>query len=250
MKVNNQSFGKRVKCASIHSTQPIMVVGLNSGGIQFWDTSKNVMQHEYNCGPNIIRSVDMHSERSIFASASDHEVKVWDYMKHLCLFTLQGHRGNVRSVHFHSSFPWILSASDDRTLRIWNHETTECLQIVKGHTHYVMSAFFHPTENVIVSASLDKTVRVWDFQFLTKTLLERNSNSEESKEQSSAMRLSASSREPTNFQTSGTVLKHILRGHEKGVHFASFHPTLPIVVSGSDDKHVRIWNLSNTTASF
>lgn len=33
-----------------------------------------------------------------------------------------------------------------------------------------------------------------------------------------------------------------LEGHSQNVNFASFHPELPIIMSGSEDGTVRIWN--------
>lgn len=33
-----------------------------------------------------------------------------------------------------------------------------------------------------------------------------------------------------------------LEGHSQNVNFASFHPELPIIISGSEDGTVRIWN--------
>lgn len=39
-------------------------------------------------------------------------------------------------------------------------------------------------------------------------------------------------------------VKHILEGHEKGVNWVTFHPTLKIVASGADDKSIKLWRLS------
>lgn len=44
------------------------------------------------------------------------------------------------------------------------------------------------------------------------------------------------------------VVKFILEGHTRGVNWASFHPTLPLIVSGSDDRQVKLWRMSATKA--
>ena len=31
-------------------------------------------------------------------------------------------------------------------------------------------------------------------------------------------------------------MKYVLEGHDRGVNWASFHPTLPLVISGADDR--------------
>ena len=45
----------------------------------------------------------------------------------------------------------------------------------------------------------------------------------------------------------GTV-KYVLEGHERGVNWASFHPELPLIVSGSDDRMIKIWRTNETKA--
>lgn len=42
------------------------------------------------------------------------------------------------------------------------------------------------------------------------------------------------------------VVKFKIDGHERGVNWAMFHPKLPLIASGSDDKTIRIWKLSET----
>ena len=39
-------------------------------------------------------------------------------------------------------------------------------------------------------------------------------------------------------------VKHILEGHEKGVNWVSFHPTMKILASAADDKTIKLWRLS------
>lgn len=97
-----------------------------------------------------------------------HQPQVWNYKLRRCLFTLLGHLDYIRTVQFHSEYPWIVSASDDQTIRTWNWQSRTCISVLTGHNHYVMCAMFHPKEDLIVSASLDQTVRVWDIGGLRK----------------------------------------------------------------------------------
>ena len=43
-------------------------------------------------------------------------------------------------------------------------------------------------------------------------------------------------------------MKHVLEGHDRGVNFATFHPTLPLIVSAADDQQIKIWRMSETKA--
>lgn len=52
--------------------------------------------------------------------------QVWNYKLRRCLFTLLGHLDYIRTVAFHSEYPWIVSASDDQTIRTWNWQVCGC----------------------------------------------------------------------------------------------------------------------------
>jgi coatomer protein complex subunit alpha (xenin) len=47
--------------------------------------------------------------------------------------------------------------------------------------------------------------------------------------------------QPELFGTSDCVVKFVLEGHDRGVNWASFHPTLPLIATCADDKQVKIW---------
>merc|ERR1712087_896578 len=39
-----------------------------------------------------------------------------------------------------------------------------------------------------------------------------------------------------------------LEGHSRGVNWASFHPTMSLVVSGADDREIKVWRMSGSRA--
>ena len=46
------------------------------------------------------------------------------------------------------------------------------------------------------------------------------------------------------FGTSDAIVKHVLEGHDRGVNWAAFHPTLPLIVSGADDRQIKLWRMN------
>jgi WD40 repeat protein len=40
------------------------------------------------------------------------------------------------------------------------------------------------------------------------------------------------------------IVKYVLEGHDRGVNWAAFHPTLPLIVSGADDRQVKMWRMN------
>ena len=173
-------------------------------------------------------------------AGDDYKIKVWNYKLRRCLFTLLGHLDYIRTVQFHQEYPWIVSASDDQTIRIWNWQSRNCVSVLTGHNHYVMSAMFHPKEDLVVSASLDQTVRVWDIGGLRKKSVAPGDDSH-------GMRGSHNVNNDL-FGGGDAVVKYVLEGHDRGVNWASFHPSLPLIVSGADDRQVKLWRMNDTKA--
>ena len=164
------------------------------------------------------------------------------YKTRRCLFTLHGHLDYVRTVYFHHEHPWILSASDDQTIRIWNWQSRQCIAILTGHNHFIMSAQFHPKEDYVVSASMDQTVRVWDISGLRK----KNTTAQSLTFEEQIQR--ANSGQADLFGNTDAVVKYVLEGHDRGVNWATFHPTLPLIVSCGDDRQIKLWRMSETKA--
>ncbi|KAF9236643.1 coatomer WD associated region-domain-containing protein [Melanogaster broomeanus] len=227
-----ESKSNRVKGLAFHPTQPLLAAALHNGSVQLWNYRMGVLVDRFEEHEGPVRGVDIHPSRALLVTGGDdYKIKVWDLRPQTrrCLFTLHGHLDYVRTVQFHHEMPWILSASDDQTIRIWNSTSRNCIAILTGHSHYVMSAQFHPKEDLIVSTSMDQTVRVWDISGLRKNT--PNSG-------------------PNNFETFDTfsTVKYVLEGHDRGVNFAAFHPTLPLIVSAADDRTIKIWRMSETKA--
>jgi coatomer subunit alpha len=108
------------------------------------------------------------------------------------------------------------------------------MSILTGHNHYVMSAFFHPTEDLIVTSSLDQSVRVWDSSGLKQKTIDDYTKVAQINQDL--------------FGSNDVMVKFILEGHERGVNWAYFHPTLQLIVSAADDKVVKLWRYNDTRA--
>jgi coatomer protein complex subunit alpha (xenin) len=111
-----------------------------------------------------------------------------------------------------------------------------------GHNHYTMCAQFHPKDDLVVSASLDQSVRVWDISGLRKKHSAPTSMTFE--DQMSR----GNQNQADMFGNTDAVVKFVLEGHDRGVNWVAFHPTLPLIVSAGDDRLVKLWRMSETKA--
>jgi coatomer protein complex subunit alpha (xenin) len=50
------------------------------------------------------------------------------------------------------------------------------------------------------------------------------------------------------FGNTDAVVKFVLEGHDRGVNWVAFHPTMPLIVSAGDDRLFKLWRMSETKA--
>lgn len=240
-----ESKSSRAKGVAFHPKRPWVLVALHSSTIQLWDYRMGTLIDRFEDHDGPVRCVGFHPTQPLFVSGSDdYLIKVWSLNTRKCIFTLNGHLDYIRTVLFHHDLPWILSCSDDQTIRIWNWQNRQEIACLTGHNHYVMSAQFHPLEDLIVSASLDQTVRVWDIAGLRKKHSAPTSQMRLFEDQLQRKQLP----QQDIFGNVNAIVKYVLEGHDKGVNWAAFHPTLPLIVSAGDDRLVKLWRMSDTKA--
>ncbi|KAE8153991.1 coatomer WD associated region-domain-containing protein [Aspergillus avenaceus] len=238
-----ESKSSRAKGIAFHPKRPWILVSLHSSTIQLWDYRMGTLIDRFEEHDGPVRGIDFHPTQPLFVSGGDdYKIKVWNYQTRRCLFTLNGHLDYVRTVFFHPELPWILSASDDQTIRIWNWQNRSLICTMTGHNHYVMCARFHPTDDLIASASLDQSVRIWDISGLRKKHSAPTSMSFEDQ------MARANPSQADMFGNTDAVVKFVLEGHDRGVNWVSFHPTLPLIVSAGDDRLIKLWRMSETKA--
>ncbi|KAG0232011.1 hypothetical protein BGW42_008522 [Actinomortierella wolfii] len=237
-----ESKSNRVKGIAFHPKRPWILAALHNGSIQLWDYRMGTLLERFDEHDGPVRGISFHPSQPLFVSAGDdYKIKVWNYKTRRCQFTLTGHLDYVRTVYFHHEYPWIVSCSDDQTIRIWNWQSRNCIAILTGHNHYVMSAQFHPKEDLIVSASLDQTVRVWDISGLRKKNAAPGTVAYDE-------HVHRASQQADLFGSTDAIVKYVLEGHDRSVNWATFHPTLPLIVSAGDDRQVKLWRMNETKA--
>lgn len=211
----------RVKSLTFHPSKPIVVSGHHSGVIKAWDYQMGVCVHDFLEHDGSVRAVLFHPRGDFFVSGGDDKViRIWNYTERRVTNRLRGHDDFVRSLDFHPTKPWILSASDDQTIMVWNMLTGKLLATARGHCHYVMAARFLG-ESLIVSGSLDQSIRIWDCRGLA-----------EGGKKSALL--------------PDVVIKQIVDGHDRGVNAIAAGEG--VFVSGGDDRDVKLWEWTETSA--
>ncbi|XP_071451309.1 U5 small nuclear ribonucleoprotein 40 kDa protein [Hetaerina americana] len=122
------------------------------------------------------------------------------------IMLLEGHQGEIYTAEFHPEGQYLASSGFDRQIYIWNtYGECENVSAMSGHTGAITELHFSTDGSSIYTASTDKMLGIWDIE-------------------------------------AGVRVKK-LKGHTSFVN--SCHPTrrgVPLVVSGSDDCSVRVWD--------
>ena len=166
------------------------------------------------------------------------------------LAAFEAHSDYVRCIAVHPSQPFILTSSDDMTIKLWNWDKAwSCQQVFEGHTHYVMQIVINPKDNnTFASASLDRTVKVWQLGSTSPNFTleghEKGVNAVDYYHGGDKPYLisGADDRLVKIWDYQNKTCVQTLEGHAQNIASVTFHPELPIILTGSEDGTVRVWH--------
>ena len=211
--------------------------------------------------------------------SSDLTIKLWDPSdEYKNIRTLPGHDHSVSAVRFipsgaagaPSTGNLLVSASRDKSLRIWDVSTGYCVKTIRGHADWVRDVCPSPDGRYILSAGNDQTARLWDISLANPesrlTLVGHEHTIEcctlappstyqylaplaglkkPPPASSGAEFMATGSRDKSIriWDARGNCIK-VLHGHDNWVRALVFHPGGKYLLSVSDDKTLRCWDLT------
>ncbi|KAL2891715.1 Nuclear distribution protein PAC1-2 [Ceratocystis lukuohia] len=242
--------------------------------IKIWDWEFGELERTIKAHTQGVRDVDFGGPRGnvLLASCStDLTIKLWDPSDdYKNTRTLKGHDHSISTVRFIPGGNLLVSASGDQTLRIWDTSTGYCLKTLQGHAGWVRDVCPAIDGRFLLSTGNDRTVRLWDVSTpnpkntLTLTghenVISCCALAPPSSYQYLATWAGLKSPPPATgtaeFMASGSRDKTIklwdsrgtclgtLVGHDNWISAIVFHPGGKYLLSVSDDKTLRCWDLS------
>jgi WD40 repeat protein len=151
------------------------------------------------------------------------------------LTTIEGEAW-ISAVTFSPDGKTIASANSDATVKIWNLEG-ELKQTFRGHQDEVIDINFSPDGKILASSSMDKTVKLWRLDKSSPPILPGSSVSF-----SPDGKLLATADDKTLklWDEQGKLLQS-LTGHDESILGVSFSPDSQYIASASADNTVNIW---------
>jgi len=274
-----QSHRSPVTCVAFHPVFSSLASGSEDYTIKIWDWELGELERTVKGHTKAVLDVDFGGPRggTLLAScSSDLTIKLWDPSdEYKNIRTLPGHDHSVSAVRFvpsgaagsPSSGNLLVSASRDQTLRIWDVSTGYCVKTIRGHADWVRDVSPSFDGRWLVSTGNDRTARIWDASsgeqkatmlghehyieccvFAPPASYQNLATLAGLKKppppSSSSEFLATGSRDKTIklWDARGTLIKTLV-GHDNWVRGLVFHPGGKYLLSVSDDKTIRCWDL-------
>uniref|UniRef100_A0A4W3JN27 Coatomer subunit beta' n=1 Tax=Callorhinchus milii TaxID=7868 RepID=A0A4W3JN27_CALMI len=242
----------RVKSVDLHPTEPWMLASLYNGSVCVWNHETQTLVKTFEvCDLPVRASKFVARKNWVITGADDMQIRVFNYNTLERVHMFEAHSDYIRCIAVHPTQPYILTSSDDMLIKLWDWEKKwSCTQIFEGHTHYVMQIVINPKDNnQFASASLDRTIKVWQLGSSSPNFTleghEKGVNCIDYYSGGDKPYLISGADDRLvkiwDYQVNVSQLKS---GHAQNVSCVSFHPELPIIITGSEDGTVRIWHSS------
>lgn len=220
--------------------------------------------------------------KHIASGSSDRTIKIIDAANGNVLDTLAGHDDGVLTVRFSPDGKQLLSGSLDKTARLWDLATRQTLQTFRDNSWWIWAAEFSPDGDRIVTAGQDGKAVVWQKSELAATSTTPQSQApgpqlpyskltEFTGHDGAIYTAKFSPRgnliatggydnlvlvwnpdevKPVDIEArlqdqAGEAANHLrLAGHEGPVRSVAFSPNGELLVSGSEDNSLRVWDVA------
>jgi polyadenylation factor subunit 2 len=141
--------------------------------------------------------------RRLLTASSSGEFTLWNGTGFNFETIMQAHDSAIRALEYSHSNDWLISADHDGIIKYWQPNFNN-VQSINGHNDPIRDLAFSPNDSKFVTACDDSTLKIFDF--------------------------------------AGGVEESTLSGHGWDAKSCDWHPTKGLLVSGSKDHLVKLWD--------
>ncbi len=189
-----------------------LYVATSEGRVLRLHTQSLVTQQTATYAPVSARCVAVHpSGYEIAVGYSDHYIRVLDPVTLAVRYAWRAHQNSVFSLTYSPEGQWLVSGSRDARLKVWEvSEGYAPAHEVVAHLFAINHLVYSPTGTHLATGSMDKSVKVWD---------------------------------ATDFRLLKVIDRARHAGHGTSVNKLHWAAHEHLLVSGSDDRTLSVWQL-------
>ncbi|XP_044355355.1 uncharacterized protein [Triticum aestivum] len=245
---------QQVSSIDVHPTEPWILTTNHVGIIRVWNyhtmetlDSFKLVIYEPVCAAKFIAR-----EKWIITGDGNGVIHVYSYDQNQHDKTLDAQDSCITTLVVHPTQPFVLSLSDDEDdplIKLWDWDRGwACTREFRGHTNKVMQVTFNPeNKDCFASASCDGTVKIWSICSDNITTLKLGGQSllcvdyfTRRNQQYLIVGCQDKTAQIWKLEMNGCFEK--LEGHAGHISAVSLHPEHRLLLTGSLDGTVRVWN--------
>ena len=230
----------------------ILVLGLQNGSFSIY--SMNNFENKYSLKISEAKisslSINPSGKWIAFGSKYLNQLFVWEWKSETYIYKQQGHMNDINIISFSPEGGQLASGADDGKIKIFDISSSNCLITFVDHTAKITGLQYAQNKsNVLVSSSLDGTIRAYDLikykNFRIMTTPKQTQliccSVDYSGEIAAAGSLDTYNIFVWSLKTGDLI--DVLNGHTGPVSCLTFSHINDILVSGSWDNTVKMWEL-------
>ena len=250
--INSKVVMCEISLNTLSEDDNILVLGLQNGSFSIYSLNNFENKYSLKISDAKISSISLNSSGKWIAFGSKYlnQLLVWEWKSESYIYKQQGHMNDINLIAFSPEGAQLASGAEDGRIKIFDLSSSNCLITFTDHTAKITGLQYALNKsNLLISSSLDGTVRAYDLikykNFRIMTTPKQTQLICCSVDYSGEI-VAAGSLDTYNifiWSIKTGDLIDVLNGHTGPVSCLAFSHINDILVSGSWDNTVKMWEL-------